>query len=213
LVGGGKLNMEEKVENIIYEKVFILFAQNKFADGKKILNKLFLQYNDRIEKLETKRLLIQNLAWVEFQLKDLDNAKIHITMIRELVEQDLEYILLNELHYCKLLNHYTLIFETEMNKDEYKEIQLYNAGVYEKIGAIGRQTLALTNIYLMDKDYNSIVELLKGVHEKIGQDEQEKYCIEEILKELKKYSIVHYKEALNITQIKYIHGKEVTDDV
>lgn len=207
------MSIEEKVENTIYEKVFILFAQNKFKEGKKILNKLFLQYNNKLEKLETKRLLIQNLAWVEFQLDDLDNAKLHITMIRELVEQDLEYIMLNELHYCKLLNHYTLIYESEMDKDDYKEIQLYNANVYESIGAIGRQALALTNIYLMDKDYNSIVELLKGVHEKIGQDEQEKYCIEEILKELKKYSIEHYKEALNITKIKYIHGKGVTDDV
>jgi hypothetical protein len=198
---------EKKIENIITNDVFEFFAQNQFQKGQTLLKKIYLSKYNQIEDLELKRKILHNLAWVEFKLNNIGSAKTYILTIRKEVETDLQYIYTHKLEYGKLLNLYAEIFKNEIGQEEYIEIQIFNAGTYEQISAVGRYALAMSNVYLVKREYSEIVNLIREVY--VQEDEQEKYCIEEILSDLKKYSLEHYKEALAITKITKIHGKGV----
>jgi tetratricopeptide (TPR) repeat protein len=181
--------MNEEVKNVIMNEVFLgCFAKGNLGKGRKILNKLYLQYNNKINDTETRRLIIYNLAWVEYELDSFDRAKSLIKEIREVIESDGVYLSLdNKVNYFKVLNLYIEAFREEIDDEDYRWIYNYMAVTYENKKEYGEMAIALTNIYALDKEYSKIFDLLKFVV-KLNNEKMSHYS-QELLKEIKDSSL------------------------
>ncbi|MBD7912798.1 MULTISPECIES: hypothetical protein [Clostridium] len=176
------MSIDDEIKSTIINEVFQLFSQEKFQEGRILLHRMYLKYYNKITILHTKRILIHNLAWVEDELGEVDSAKIHIKMIRDEIENDIDYIYSNMLDYCLILNLYCEIFKDEISIDEYKEINIFIANYHHESGSIGREYISLTNVYKVDKRWDDILSLIKTLVE-FNENE---YFINEILEELAK---------------------------
>lgn len=189
--------INEKIERVIMSKVFPSFSERGgkgFEKGKRILNKLYLQYFNSIDDLETKRLIAYNLALAEYQTDNKEGAKKIITEIKNEVEKDNEYIEAEKVNYGRILNLHNELYKSEMNEDELKGSYNKIAQVYKEVGAFEEYAVTIANIYTMDKQYNKTLELLKKVIEL--KDEKVSYYSMELLKEIKDNSL--HNKALDL---------------
>lgn len=188
------MNIDEEIQDTIVYEVFRLFSQDKFQEGKELLNKIYVEKYNETEGMYAKRLLLHNLAWVEDELGEKENAKMHIKMLKELVEKEPHYILNNMRDYCLILNLYCEILRDEISDDEYREINLLNAYYHHNDGSLGREYVALTNVYESNGQWDEIVKLIRELREKGEED----YFVESILEELLTKNKEAYIEVTNI---------------
>ncbi|WP_143314781.1 hypothetical protein [Clostridium sp. HBUAS56017] len=194
------MNIESKIENTIVNEVFKLFTQDKFQEGKMILKKIYLQSYSHIKSLRVRRLLIHNLAWVEDELGEVESSKIHIKMIKDELENDPDYIDKNISDYCLILNLYCEIFKDEININEYKEINLFISNYHHENGSLGREYVALANVYLIDKKWDNIISLVL----KLKKYNVNKYFIDGMLEALGKHNVYAFHKAYHL-----LNGGEV----
>jgi tetratricopeptide (TPR) repeat protein len=175
-------------------EVFTAFSRNKFDEGKKILKKLYLRYFNNINDLETKRIIEYNLALAEYQTGNKEGAKKYITEIRNEIEKDRNYIELEKINYCRILNLYNETYKEEIDEEDYRWSYNYIAETYKLIGAYGEYAIAISNIYTLDKNYRKTLELLKEVIKL--DDERVGYYSMELLREINDNSL--HNEALEL---------------
>ncbi|MDS0528422.1 hypothetical protein NNC19_22290 [Clostridium sp. SHJSY1] len=187
-------NLEKHIQDIITNDIFKLFTNGKFKEAKLLLNQLYLNNYDDIRSLYTRRLLIHNLAWVENKLGDINSSKKHIKMIKEELELDSNYINTNMLDYCLILNLYCELFKNEISLTEYKEINLFISNYHHQTGNIGRKSVSLANIFLIEKRWDELISLILSLKEQ-NIDE---FFIDAILEELEKVNVDIFKKATNL---------------
>lgn len=198
--------LKNKIERVIVSKVFTEFSKKGgkgFEKGRNILRKLYFQYFNSLNDLETKRLIGYNLAFAEWQTDNKEGAKKVIAEIKNEIEKDDEYIELEKVNYCKVLNLYNETHKEEMEEKDYRSSYNYIANEYKKIGAYEEYVMAIANIYILDKKYYKLLDFLKEIIKR--NEENVSYYSLELLKAIDENdSSLHNKalEMINEANIK-----------
>jgi tetratricopeptide (TPR) repeat protein len=188
--------INKRIEKVIMSEVFTAFSRNKFDEGKKILRKLHLRYFNNINDLETKRIIAYNLALAEYQVGNKEGAKKYISEIRNEVEKDANYIELEKINYCKILNIYNETHKDEMDEKDYRWTYNYIANYYKEIGAYEEYVMAISNIYILDKKFYKLLDFLTEVIKR--NDEKVGYYSSELLKAIDENDSSLHSKALKI---------------
>ncbi|MBD7913478.1 hypothetical protein [Clostridium cibarium] len=185
------MNIEDEIEHTVVNEVFKLFKEKKFKEAKDLLYEIYLNNYENLIDLSIKRLLIHNLAWAENCLGEISNAEQYILQIKSEIEDDPDYINNNLFDYCLILNLYCEIFKDELSIDEYKEINLFVSNYHHENGSMGREYIALTNVYKVTQKWDDIISLLLNLKKHNANE----YFINEILRELEKNNIEAFDKA------------------
>jgi hypothetical protein len=185
------MNIENEIEHTVVNEVFKLFTEKKFKEAKDLLYEIYLNNYENLTNLSTKRLLIHNLAWAENCLGEISNAEQYILQIKSEIEDDPDYINNNMLDYCLILNLYCEIFKDEINIDEYKRINLFVSNYHHETGSLGRECIALANVYLVDSRWDDIISLVL----KLKKHNVNDYFIDGMLEALEKNNIDAFYKA------------------
>ncbi|NFT08731.1 hypothetical protein FDF26_17070, partial [Clostridium botulinum] len=152
--------LEEKIENEIRNKVFIgCFSARNEEKGKKILNRLYLQYYHSIENIDTKKIILYNLIYAERTTSN--NEKSIQKWVKELkydMDKDINYKYKKTGDYCDMLSYYC---DCNLNISKEKLLQYYNfCYVYYKESYENEKTIE-NYIYMNNMNFN-INKILKN---------------------------------------------------
>lgn len=171
--------MFKSVEKIVTEEVFPLFAKGRWKEGKEILKRLSFEITDN-HSIEEKRLVYYNYAWVLHEVKEKELAKKYTIIIKNIIENDEEYMETNEEKYYKVLNLYDQLLTEEIKKndddDEYELLTEEEIKMKEKlymksyliskdnINYLDQAFMAKADLYFLKKDYLSVAYLCDQIH-------------------------------------------------
>lgn len=152
------------IKDIVTREVFSLFTEGKFEEGRDILKNLSFRLDECVDT-EEKRLILYNLNVVSNILSEKQQAKFYIKMIKNIIEQDEEYIKNNTSKYCDVLVNYSNSFADDISKKE--KIDIYTKS-YEScnrdLNLLDRSLNALNNICLLEEDYEGCIDILVDIH-------------------------------------------------
>lgn len=154
-----KINIETEVK----KEVFTRFANEKFNEGREVLKRLAFYINEN-STTEEKRLVFYNLAWVNEYKKDFNIAKFHIKNIKNIVEQDQEYMEKNKSKYLDILSLYRDLFQDEICVEEQIGMEIVRKGFYEENQDILRMLVCDFNIAKLEQDIEMMMWSIESIH-------------------------------------------------
>lgn len=171
--------MFKSVEKVVTEEVFPLFSKGRWKEGSRILKKLSFEMTDN-HSTEEKRLVYYNYAWVLHEISEKDLAKKYTIIIKDIIENDKEYMKTNEEKYYKVLNLYDQLLTDEIKKndddDEYELLTENQIKVKEKlymksyliskdnVNHLDQAFMAKADLYFLKKDYLGVADLCDQIH-------------------------------------------------
>lgn len=157
--------MGKYIIEVVKNEVFPLFERGKWEDGARILRKLSFNISEE-NSTEEKRMVYYNLAWVLDEIGQVELSKKYTLMIKEIIEEDEEYLSTNDDKYCMVLKLYEHLFADEtMSIEEKLEL---NERIYmtcrKNINLIDQAMVADGVICFTKKDYEGVKDLIEKIH-------------------------------------------------
>lgn len=148
----------------VQEKVFnVCFANGNFREGRDILKRLSFKINED-STIEEKRMVIYNLAWVNYHLKDIGAAKFYIDNIKKEFEENKFYCKKEFDKYNKILHLYIDIYDDELSIAEKLNIENKILKSYAHSNHMIGVSTSRFNIAMLKEDFKGIERSLKGLH-------------------------------------------------
>lgn len=166
------------IETEVKKEVFTRFANDQYDEGREVLKKLAFCINED-STTEEKRLVFYNLAWVNEYKKDINAAKFYIKNIKNIIENDEEYIKNNKIGYSNVLSLYRDLFSDEITTEEQIKMEIINREVYETKNDVLCMLICDFNIAKLEQDIDSMVWSIESLHIQYlitkNKEEKEKY--------------------------------------
>jgi len=152
--------MIKSIEKAVKEKVFPLFQESKWKEGYLALKRISFEINDNTT-MEEKRLIYYNLAWVLDEINEKEMAKKYIKIIKREIEEDEEYLKVNEEKYLMVLNLYNHLFSEQEQLVDKEKMYLSYKG---KIEYLDQALMVKADICFIKKDYDMVADLCEMIH-------------------------------------------------
>lgn len=152
------------IASLVKNEVFKHFANGEFKKAERMLRKLNLKLTNQ-NTTEDYRLVIYNLAWVQYKMGLHDDAKRNILKIKQIVESDEVFCKNNTENHIKLLGLYVCIFENELTVEENIEIneRKYNI-FYNNSDYLPEALISKFNIYSLKNNMEGMIDCIESIH-------------------------------------------------
>lgn len=152
------------IVSLIKNEVFKYFDNKEYIKAERMLRKLKLKLTYR-NTTEDYRLVLYNLAWIQDELGLREEAKRNMRMIREIVEEDIDYCRDNIENYIKLLGLYAYIFADTLTNEEKIRINKRKYDVfYNNSDYLPEALISKFNIYSLKNDIEGMVDCIESIH-------------------------------------------------